>query len=88
MGMFPRAIWASFSFRNYVLGIVHFNIVFGVLFRFAFGSEKYHREEWPMTMKWIVSSARRLMTCITRGDNFNHTICQIQLPSNRSRLFH
>lgn len=49
---------ASFSFRNYVLGIVHFNIVFGVLFRFAFGSEKYHREEWPlpMTMKWIVSS--------------------------------
>lgn len=23
----------------------------------------------------------RLMTCVTRGDNFNHTIRQIQLPS-------
>lgn len=30
---------------------------------------------------WMISSARRLMTCVTRGDNFNHTIRQIQLPS-------
>lgn len=34
------------------------------------------------------SSTRQQMTCVTRGDNFNYTIRQIQLPSNHFRLFH
>lgn len=34
------------------------------------------------------SSTRQQMTCVTRGDNFNYTIRQIQLPSNHFRLIH
>lgn len=34
-----------------------------------------------MLVLFQVPVERRLMTCVTHGDNFNHTIRQIQLPS-------
>ena len=61
----------SIACNYYALRLKHFNIV---PFRLRSMPEE-------CVCMWMVSSARRLMTCVTRGDNFNHTIRQIQLPS-------